>query len=72
MRRVLLLRPSGDEVPGADLLVTHRIVPVPVGIAATRTFDPAGAILVVSSRVDGRRPRRGGRRRFPRRRSGSS
>ncbi len=49
MRRVLLLRPTGDAVPGADLLVTHRIVPAPFGIAATRTFDPAGAILVVSS-----------------------
>jgi uroporphyrinogen-III synthase len=51
MRRVLLLRPTGDPVPGADLLVTHRIVPAPFGIAATRTFDPAGAILVVSSRA---------------------
>jgi uroporphyrinogen-III synthase len=51
MRRVLLLRPTGEPVPGADLLVTHRIVPAPFGIAATRTFDPAGAILVVSSRA---------------------
>lgn len=51
MRRVLLLRPVGDPVPGADLLVTHRIVPSPFGIAATRTFDAAGAILVVSSRT---------------------
>jgi len=51
MRRVLLLRPSGEPVPDADLLVTHRIVPAPFGIAATRTWDPAGAILVVSSRV---------------------
>ncbi len=51
MRRILLLRPTGDPVPGADLLVTHRIVPSPFGIAATRTFDPAGAILVVSSRT---------------------
>jgi uroporphyrinogen-III synthase len=51
MRRVLLLRPSGEPVPGADLLVTHRIVPAPFGIAATRRFDPAGAILVVSSRA---------------------
>jgi len=51
MRRVLLLRPGGEPVPGADLLVTHRIVPAPFGIAATRTFDPAGAILVVSSRA---------------------
>lgn len=51
MRRVLLLRPSGDPVPGADLLVTHRIVPSPFGIAATRTFDAAGAVLVVSSRT---------------------
>jgi uroporphyrinogen-III synthase len=51
MRRVLLLRPSGESVAGADLLVTHRIVSAPFGIAATRTFDPAGAILVVSSRA---------------------
>jgi len=51
MRRVLLLRPGGEPVPGADLLVTHRIVPAPFGIAATRRFDPAGAILVVSSRA---------------------
>jgi uroporphyrinogen-III synthase len=51
MRRVLLLRPGGEPVPGADLLVTHRIVPAPFGIAATRTFAPAGAILVVSSRA---------------------
>jgi uroporphyrinogen-III synthase len=51
MRRVLLLRPSGDPIPGADLLVTHRIVPAPFGIAATRTYDAAGAILVISSRV---------------------
>ncbi len=51
MRRVLLLRPGGEPVPGADLLVTHRIAPAPFGIAATRTFDAAGAILVVSSRA---------------------
>jgi uroporphyrinogen-III synthase len=51
MRRVLLLRPSDDAVPGADLLVTHRVVPSPFGIAATRTFDAAGAVLVVSSRT---------------------
>ena len=51
MRRVLLLRPTGETVPGADLLVTHRIVPSPFGIAATRTFDATGAILVVSSRT---------------------
>ena len=51
MRRVLLLRPGGEPVPGADLLVTHRIVPAPFGIAATRSFDPDGAILVVSSRA---------------------
>ncbi len=51
MRRVLLLRPAGDAVPGADLLVTHRIVPAPFGIAAVRTYDPSGAILVVSSRA---------------------
>lgn len=49
MRRVLLLRPGGEPVPGADLLITHQIVPAPFGIAATRTFDPEGAILVVSS-----------------------
>jgi uroporphyrinogen-III synthase len=51
MRRVLLLRPVGDPVPGSDLLVTHRIVPAPFGIAAARGYDPSGAILVVSSRV---------------------
>ena len=51
MSRVLLLRPAGEPVRGADLLVTHRIVPAPFGIAATRTFDPDGAILVVSSRA---------------------
>ena len=51
MTRVLLLRPGGEPVPGADLLVTHRIVPAPFGIAATRRFDPAGSILVVSSRA---------------------
>lgn len=51
MRRVLLLRPAGEPVPGADLLVTHRVVPAPFGIAATRTYAPAGAILVVSSRA---------------------
>jgi len=51
MRRVLLLRPTGGEVPGADLLVTHRIVPAPFGIAATRRYEPAGAVLVVSSRA---------------------
>lgn len=51
MRRVLLLRPSGGAVPGADLLVTHRVVAAPFGIAATRRYDPAGAVLVVSSRV---------------------
>lgn len=51
MRRVLLLRPAGEAVPGADLLVTHRIVPAPFGIAATRSYDPSGATLVVSSRV---------------------
>ena len=51
MRRVLLLRPAGDPVPGADLLVTHRIVPSPFGIAATRTYDADGAILVVSART---------------------
>jgi len=51
MRRVLLLRPAGEPVPGADLLVTHRVVPAPFGIAAVRTFAPSGAILVVSSRT---------------------
>ncbi len=51
MRRVLLLRPAGEPVPGADLLVTHRIVPAPFGIAAVRKYVPAGAILVVSSRA---------------------
>ena len=51
MRRVLLLRPGGEPVPGADLLVTHRVVPSPFGIAATRTYEPSGAILVVSSRT---------------------
>lgn len=51
MRRVLLLRPVGDPVAGADLLVTHRVVPAPFGIAAVRTYDPSGAILVVSSRA---------------------
>ena len=51
MRRVLLLRPAGEPVPGADLLVTHRIVPAPFGIAAVRKYAPADAILVVSSRA---------------------
>ena len=51
MRRVLLLRPNGDPVPGADLLVTHRIVPVLAAIAATRAVEGSGAILVVSSCV---------------------
>lgn len=49
MRRVLLLRPTGDPVAGADLLVTHRVVPVPAALAETAAYDPRGAILVVSS-----------------------
>lgn len=49
MRRVLLLRPTGGPVAGADLLVTHRVVPAPSAIAETASYDPAGAILVVSS-----------------------
>ena len=49
MRRVLLLRPTGAAVPGADLLLTHRIVPAPAGIAAALALEAAGAILVVSS-----------------------
>jgi len=49
MRRVLLLRPSGGPVAGADLLVTHRVVRVPEAIAAVADFAAAGAILVVSS-----------------------
>ena len=49
MRRVLLLRPTGGPVAGADLLVTHRVVPVPAAIAETAAYDPGGAILVVSS-----------------------
>jgi uroporphyrinogen-III synthase len=49
MRRVLLLRPSGDALPGADLLVTHRVVPVPEAVAAFAAEPPEGAILVVSS-----------------------
>lgn len=49
MRRVLLLRPSGGPVPGADLLVTHRVVPAPLALAQTAAYDPGGAILVVSS-----------------------
>jgi len=49
MRRVLLLRPSGDALPGADLLVTHRVVPVPDAVAAFAAEPPEGAILVISS-----------------------
>ncbi|MHB8798723.1 MAG: uroporphyrinogen-III synthase [Thermoanaerobaculia bacterium] len=49
MRRVLLLRPTGGPVAGADLLVTHRVVPVPAALAETEAYDPEGAILVVSS-----------------------
>ena len=49
MRRVLLLRPSGGALPGADLLVTHRVVPVPSAVAAFAAERPDGAILVVSS-----------------------
>lgn len=49
MRRVLLLRPTGGPVAGADLLVTHRVVPDPSALAETAAYDPAGAVLVVSS-----------------------
>ncbi len=49
MRRVLLLRPSGGPVAGADLLVTHRVVPAPAALAEAAAYDPEGAILVVSS-----------------------
>lgn len=49
MRRVLLLRPSGGALPGADLLVTHRVVPDPSAVAAFAAEPPEGAILVVSS-----------------------
>ena len=49
MRRVLLLRPTGGPVAGADLLVTHRVVPVPSALAAAADYEPGGAILVVSS-----------------------
>ncbi len=49
MRRVLLLRPTGGPVAGADLLVTHRVVPVPSALAEAAACEPEGAILVVSS-----------------------
>ncbi len=49
MRRVLLLRPSGGPVSGADLLVTHRVVPDPSALAEAAAYDAEGAILVVSS-----------------------
>ena len=61
MRRVLLLRPGGEPVPGADLLVTHRIVPAPFGIAATRTLRPRRRDPRRLLARDGRRPGRGGR-----------
>ncbi len=49
MRRVLLLRPSGGALPGADFLVTHRVAPDPQAVAAFAAEPPEGAILVVSS-----------------------
>jgi uroporphyrinogen-III synthase len=49
MRRVLLLRPTGGPVAGADLLVTHRVVPVVSALAETEAYPSAGAIFVVSS-----------------------
>lgn len=49
MRRVLLLRPSGGALPGADLLATHRVVPVPSAVAAFAAEPAEGAILVASS-----------------------
>lgn len=49
MRRVLLLRPAGSSVAGADLLVTHRVAPAPSALAETAAYDPEGAILVVTS-----------------------
>ena len=49
MRRVLLLRPTGGPVAGADLLVTHRVDAAPPALAETAAYDPGGAILVVSS-----------------------
>jgi len=49
MRRVLLLRPTGGPVAGADLLVTHRVVPAPSALAETAAYEPGGAIFVVSS-----------------------
>ena len=49
MRRVLLLRPTGGPVAGADLLVTHRVDAAPLALAETAVYEPGGAILVVSS-----------------------
>lgn len=49
MRRVLLLRPTGGPVAGADLVVTHRVVRVPEALAGFGAFEAEGAILVVSS-----------------------
>ena len=53
--RILLLRSGieeGAEAPpeGVDVLLTHEVVPAPVGIAAAIAFDPTGATVVVTSR----------------------
>lgn len=54
--RILLLRSGSagpeDAAPGADVAVlhTHAVTPRPEGVAEALAFDPAGAMLVVSSR----------------------
>lgn len=58
--RILLLRSGSagpeEEAPAPDVtpLQTHAIEPVPAGIAEALAFDPAGAMLVVSSKVAAR------------------
>jgi len=58
MKKILVLRSGGTELPGGEgeapdvvLLVTHEIVPNEAGIAGALAFDPRGARLIVSSKV---------------------
>ena len=51
MKKVLVLRSSGHEVPGVDTIVTHEIVPVPQGIEEVKAFDASKAWLFITSQT---------------------